>query len=204
MSVQGRAPDGRDGGGPCALPPGQRLAPTWSSSTYGKVPQLDARTWSLTVGGATADGRQHRLDHEALAHLPRVEVTGGLHCVDRHTVPGLRWSGVRLREVVALAPPGEGARYAVLAATRGYASAVQLEDLLHPDSLLATHVDGEPLTPEHGWPARAVLPHLYGFKGPKWLVEITYHEVPQQGYWERHGYHPRGRVALEERWAYQG
>lgn len=185
------------------LPPGQRATGRWLPSTYGRVPRLDPQAWTLTVGGATEDGGFSVLDRQALSVLETVEVAAGLHCVDRHSVPGLRWSGWRLRDVVALAPPHSGARYALLAAARGYSSAVLLEDLLHPDALLATHVDGEPLRPEHGWPARAVLPHLYGFKGPKWVVELTYHHEPQAGYWESHGYHPRGRVALEERWAHQ-
>ncbi|MDO5635470.1 MAG: molybdopterin-dependent oxidoreductase [Micrococcus sp.] len=185
------------------LPPGQRAAP-WRPITYGRVPQVDPDTWTLTVGGATRDGGLTVLDRAALAQLPWVEVVGGLHCVARTSVPQLRWGGWRLRDVVALAPPEEGVTHVLLAAVRGYAASVALDDLLHPDSLLATHAQGEPLTAEHGWPARAVLPQLYGFKGPKWLVELTYHHGPQPGWWESHGYHPRARVALEERWAHQG
>ncbi len=187
---------------PGALPPGQRAASTWRASHYGRVPTIDPDSWTLTLCGATADGLLV-LDLAALQALPHVELTAGLHCVDRHSVPAIRWGGVRLQELIALAPPEKGARHALLAARRGYSSSVLLEDLLHPDALLATHADGEPLTPEHGWPARVVLPHLYGFKGPKWIAEISYHHTPQEGYWESHGYHHRGRVALEERWAHQ-
>jgi DMSO/TMAO reductase YedYZ molybdopterin-dependent catalytic subunit len=185
------------------LPPGQRRTARWRPSTYGRVPRLDPDAWTLTVEGATRDGGVHVLDRPALEALGRVEVDAALHCVDRHSVTGLRWSGWRMRDVVALAPPADQAEHALLVAARGYAAAVLLEDLTHPDALLATHVDGEPLTPEHGWPARVVLPHLYGFKGPKWVVEVVYSDVRPQGYWEAHGYHPRGRVALEERWGYQ-
>lgn len=185
------------------LPPGQRATRTWRASHYGRVPQLEAEEWTLTVAGATRDGSCTILDWDTLVELPDVEVAAGLHCVDRHTVPDLTWGGVRMRDVIALAPPAGSATHALLAAVRGYSSAVLLEDLLHPDALLAYRVDGEPLTPEHGWPARVVLPHLYGFKGPKWVVELTYHHEPQQGWWESHGYHPRGRVSHEERWAHQ-
>lgn len=186
------------------LPPGQRPAPQWRASHYGKVPRLDADRWRLSVNGATRDGGVLVIDSDLLDTLPWVEVEAGLHCVDRHSVLGLRWGGVRIRDVVALAPPQSGVTHVLLAAARGYASSVLVEDLVHEDSLLATHVDGRPLTPEHGWPVRAVLPHLYGFKGPKWLVEMTYHHgAPEQGWWESRGYHPRGRVELEERWAHQ-
>ncbi|MGO0576400.1 molybdopterin-dependent oxidoreductase [Ornithinimicrobium panacihumi] len=186
-----------------ALPPGQRRAPTWQASHYGKVPLISADRWTLRVGGCTDGGGVTVLDHAMLSDLPRVEVEAGLHCVDRRSIPGLRWGGVPMAEIVALAPPEPGAAHVLLAAARGFSSAVLVEDLVHPDALLATHVDGEPLTPEHGWPARVVLPHLYGFKGPKWVAELTYHHVAVPGYWESHGYHPRGRVALEERWAHQ-
>ncbi|HSP60144.1 MAG TPA: molybdopterin-dependent oxidoreductase [Ornithinimicrobium sp.] len=196
---------GADGPGETqALPPGQRPAGRWQASHYGKVPQVDGDRWRLTVRGATADGGLTVVDRGMLAQLEFVEVAAPLHCVDRHSVPGLRWGGVRLADIVGTAPPEEGARHVLLAAARGYSSAVLLEDLLAPDALLATHVDGEPLTREHGWPARVVLPHLYGFKGPKWIAEISYHHTEQQGYWEARGWHPRGRVDLEERWAHQG
>lgn len=186
------------------LPPGQRVVTSRQPSHYGRVPQVDPERWRLTIGGATREGGATVLDLAALAALPFVEVNGALHCVARTSVVGLRWGGVRMLDLVALAPPEEGVGHVLLAAVRGYASCVHLEDLLHPDSLLATHLDGVPLTPEHGWPARVVMPHLYGFKGPKWVVELTYHHQPQQGWWESHGYHPRGRVLQEERWAHQG
>lgn len=194
---------GGEGGVPAALPPGQRSTRTWRPSHYGRVPHLDADRWTLTVAGATRDGGVTLLDWEALGALDDVEVGAGLHCVDRHSVPDLVWGGVRMRDVLDLAPPEDGVEHVVLAAVRGYSSAVLLEDLRHPDALLAYRVDGGPLTPEHGWPARIVLPHLYGFKGPKWVVEVAYHHHPQQGWWESHGYHPRGRVDQEERWAHQ-
>jgi DMSO/TMAO reductase YedYZ molybdopterin-dependent catalytic subunit len=185
------------------LPPGQRETP-WRPVHYGRVPRVDPERWSLSVGGQTRDGGLTVLDAEALDALPRVEVEARLHCVARTSTPPLRWGGVRMRELVALAPPEDGAEHVLLAAARGYAACVALADLVHPDSLLATHVAGRPLTPEQGWPARVVLPHLYGFKGPKWVAELTYHHRPQQGWWESHGYHPRARVGHEERFAHQG
>ena len=197
-------PGGRSGRDPGrGLPPGPRATRTWRASHYGRVPTLEAEGWTLRVGGETLDGGVRVLTWDDLADLPDVEVEADLHCVDRHSVTGLRWGGVRMRDVLALAPPAPGSEHVLLAAVRGYAAAVHLEELRHPDALLAHSVDGEPLSPEHGWPARVVLPHLYGFKGPKWVVEATYHREPQQGWWESHGYHPRGRVAREERFAHQ-
>lgn len=194
---------GPGGQGEDGLPPGQRPAP-WRPVHYGRVPRLDQDGWRLTVGGATRDGGVTVLDRRALAELTPTQVVARLHCVARTSTPPLRWGGVRMRDLVALAPPADGATHVLLAAVRGYAAGVALEDLVHPDSLLATHVDDAPLTAEQGAPARVVMPHLYGFKGPKWVVEMTYHHEPQQGWWESHGYHPRARVGHEERWAHQG
>lgn len=186
------------------LPPGQRPAARWQASHYGKIPPVDPERWTLTIGGDTRDGAGLVLGIAELEQLPRVEVSTGLHCVDRHSVPSIRWGGIPLRKLVALAPPAPAAEHVLLAARRGYAASVLVDDLLHPEALLATHADGAPLSPAHGWPARVVLPHLYGFKGPKWIAELTYHHEPQTGYWEARGYHPRGRVDREERWAHQG
>lgn len=199
MPGQGRTP--AEG---AVLPPGQRAAARWRPSHYGGVPTLRPESWRLAIGGTTRSGGTTVLDLVALAQLPLTELVAPLHCVDRHSVLAVRWGGVRLADVLALEPPEEGADHVLLAAARGYSSSLPLVELHHPDALLATHADGEPLTPEHGWPARVVLPHLYGFKGPKWVAQITYHREPQQGWWESRGYHPRGRADLEERWAHQG
>lgn len=185
------------------LPPGQRRAARWRASHYGRVPVLDPQTWRLVLGGATRSGGRTVLDLAALQDLPFTELDAPLHCVDRHTVPSIRWGGVPLAALLDLEPPAGDAAHVLLAAARGYSSSLPLAELHHPAALLATHADGEPLTPEHGWPARVVLPHLYGFKGPKWILEITYHHDPQQGWWEERGYHARGRADLEERWAHQ-
>ena len=199
MAGQGRTPREE-----VVLPPGQRATSRWRASHYGGVPELDPGSWRLTVGGATRSGGATVLDLPTLRQLPFTELVAPLHCVDRHTVPAILWGGVRLADVLALEPPEEAARQVLLVAARGYSSSLPLAELHHPDALLATHADGEPLTPEHGWPARVVLPHLYGFKGPKWVVQISFHREPQEGWWEARGYHPRGRVDLEERWAHQG
>ncbi len=186
-----------------ALPPGQRPATRWRPSHYGRVPVIDPAAWRLVLAGATRSGGRTVLGLADLQDLPFAELDAPLHCVDRHSVPSVRWGGVPLAALLDLEPPADDAGHVLLAAARGYSSSLPLEELAHPQAMLATHADGEPLAPEHGWPARVVLPHLYGFKGPKWVLEITYHRDPQEGWWEQRGYHPRGRADLEERWAHQ-
>jgi DMSO/TMAO reductase YedYZ molybdopterin-dependent catalytic subunit len=170
---------------------------------YGPVPHDRGDRWSLTITGATDSGRDHELDAGQLAALPRTTVTGDLHCVTRWTVPDNTWAGVAVRTILERYPPADGAEYAMVWAEYGYGASLRMEDLASPRALLATHHDGEPLTPEHGWPLRLVVPHLYGYKGPKWVRGIEYLTEPGRGFWEQRGYHGVGDAWREERWAYQ-
>jgi DMSO/TMAO reductase YedYZ molybdopterin-dependent catalytic subunit len=186
-----------------ALPPGQRPAAGWPVLHYGPVPHDRGERWDLRVNGATEDGEEHVLDAAQFAALPRTDIRGDLHCVTRWSVPDNRWSGVAARTLIDLVPPAPGADYVMVWAEYGYSANLRLEDLASPRTLLATHHDGEPLTPEHGWPLRLVVPHLYAYKGPKWLRGVEYLTEPGRGFWEQRGYHATGDAWREERWSYQ-
>lgn len=201
--VSGDGPERRSLADPRTLPPGQRRSATLRSVHYGRVPRIDLATWSLSIGGETQDGGVTRLSWDDFCALPRTSVRADHHCVAKYTTEDLVWSGVSAREVVHLAPPATGVEHVILSATYGYSSSVRLEDLLSARALFATHLGGEPLTPEHGWPVRLVLPHLYGFKGPKWVAEVDYRSEPERGFWEQRGYHLTGDVWREERYSYQ-
>ncbi len=186
-----------------ALPPGQRLAVDWPVLHYGPVPRLRPESWDLTVGGATADGEVHSLDHAAFAALPTVEVVGDLHCVTRWSVPGCAWGGVAARTLLDLHPPAADVEHVMVWAEYGYSANLRLEDLASPRAVFATHRDREPITPEHGWPLRLVVPHLYAWKGPKWVRGIEYLTEPARGFWEVRGYHEHADPWREERYSYQ-
>lgn len=188
---------------PRAMPPGQRLTESLRPVHYGRVPTVDLTTWSLRIGGETLSGDPTSLTWQEFCELPRVEVTADHHCVSRYTTQDLTWSGVAARTVIELAPPADDVDYVLLSAAYGYSTNVRLEDLASARAVFATHLDGEPLTPEHGWPVRLVLPHLYGWKGPKWIREVDYLRHPERGFWEQRGYHFTGDVWREERYAYQ-
>lgn len=188
---------------PRPLPPGQRRRDRLRPIHYGRVPRLDLDSWSLTISGETADGGVTRLTWADFSALPATEVTADHHCVSRVSVQDVRWSGVATRTVVDLAPPASNARYVIASAVYGYHTNVTVDDLMSPRGLIATHLDGVPLTPEHGWPARLILPHLYGWKGPKWLLALEYSTTPRRGFWEQQGYHFVGDVWREERYAHQ-
>lgn len=185
------------------LPPGQSLAKGFPVRHYGPVPKFRPDTWRLVVNGATADGADHHLDVEAFAALPRGTATGDLHCVSRWSVLDNVWEGVLVGTLVERIPPADDVTHVMAWAEYGYSTNLALHDFMSPRSILATHVNGEPLTPEHGWPLRLVVPHLYSFKGPKWLRMIEYLTADRRGFWEERGYHRTGDPWQEERYSYQ-
>jgi DMSO/TMAO reductase YedYZ molybdopterin-dependent catalytic subunit len=186
-----------------SLPPGQRLLPALPVMHYGPVPRARPERWRFTVGGSTRAGQDRELLLAELLDLPRVEVLADLHCATHWTVLDRLWAGVAARDVVALAPPADGVEHVLVFAEYGYAATVRLEDLVSARALLATHLDGEALSPEHGAPLRLVIPHLYSWKGPKWVRGWNYLTTPERGFWEERGYHMRGDAWREERYAYQ-
>jgi DMSO/TMAO reductase YedYZ molybdopterin-dependent catalytic subunit len=185
------------------VPPGQRLSPVLRPVQYGRVPHIDLATWSLRIGGDTLRGEVLTLSWADLLSLPQTSLRADHHCVSRHTTQDLEWSGVAARTVLELAPPADDVESVLVSAARGYSSSIRVEDLSSPRAVFATHLGGQPLSPEHGWPLRLVLPHLYGWKGPKWVVAVDYQRYVERGFWEQRGYHMTGDVWREERFSYQ-
>lgn len=185
------------------MPPGQRLSPVLRPVQYGRVPHIDLATWSLRIGGDTLKGEVLTLSWADLLSLPQTSLRADHHCVSRHTTQDLEWSGVAARTVLELAPPADDVESVLVSAARGYSSSIRVEDLSSPRAVFATHLGGQPLSPEHGWPLRLVLPHLYGWKGPKWVVAVDYQRYVERGFWEQRGYHMTGDVWREERFSYQ-
>ncbi|HLS03159.1 MAG TPA: molybdopterin-dependent oxidoreductase [Actinomycetales bacterium] len=188
---------------PRALPPGQRLVHELPIMHYGPVPRPRPDRWNFTVGGETHDGKEHHLTWDELAQLPEIEVTADLHCATHWSVLDNHWRGFPAREVIELFPPADHIRHVVVYAEYGYAANVQLADLASPRAILATHHNGEPLTTEHGAPLRLIIPHLYSWKGPKWVRGWEYHTEVQRGFWEDRGYHIIGDAWREERYSHQ-
>ena len=188
---------------PRALPPGQKTANGFPIRHYGPVPRFRPDTWRLTVNGATADGAEHHLDVQDFAALHRDRVVGDLHCVTKWTVLDNVWEGVLARTLMAAVPPAAGVTHVMAWAEYGYSTNLRIEDFDSAHTILATHRGGAPLTAEHGWPLRLVVPHLYGYKGPKWLRMIEYLTAERRGYWEERGYHTIGSPWYEQRYSYQ-
>lgn len=185
------------------LPPGQRAQASWPVLHYGPVPRFKPERWDFQVYGATSDGAKRAWDYQAFQALPTDQVEADLHCVTKFTLLDNVWSGVAAKTLVELAPPADDATHAMVWAEYGYSANLRLEDLLRDSTIFATHRNGEPLTPEHGFPLRLVVPHLYAWKGPKWVRAIEYLVVDQRGFWEERGYHNVGDPWREQRYSYQ-
>lgn len=186
-----------------SLPPGQHLLPQAPIMHYGPVPRPRPDRWDFTVGGRTAAGHDHVLGLDEVLGLPQLEVVADLHCSARWSTLDEAWSGVSARALVERYPPAEGIEEVLVFAEFGYSSSVRLEDLLSARALLATHHDGQPLSQERGAPLRLILPHLYSWKGPKWVRGWNYLPAAERGFWEERGYHLRGDAWREERYSYQ-
>lgn len=190
-------------GEPRPVPPGQRLRQGLTPLHYGPVPHSDLSTWSLQIGGYTDSGKGFAISYAELQALPTVTVRADHHCVAKMSVQGLAWTGVAASTLLALAPPAPYVEQVLLSAEYGYSSNVRLSDLESAGAVFAWELDGAPLTPEHGWPLRLVLPHLYGFKGPKWVRTMDYLDHPQRGFWEQRGYHFTADAWAEQRYSHQ-
>lgn len=181
------------------LPPGQVRTDKWPVLHHGLVPNVDLASWDLTVDGLVEHAQ--RWNWEEFKLLPRARVHSDIHCVTRWSRYDNLWEGVSLRSVIAMAGPKPEARFAIIHAEQGFTTNLPLTELLADDVLLADTHDGQPLTPDHGWPLRLVVPRRYFWKSAKWIrrIELAGHDAP--GFWERNGYHNEADPWREERFA---
>jgi DMSO/TMAO reductase YedYZ molybdopterin-dependent catalytic subunit len=179
------------------LPPGQSLTLKWPVLHYGSVPRFDAARWNFQISGLVE--KPVRLSWEEFNKLPQTEVTADFHCVTRWSRFDNRWRGVSTAEILKLAPPLPDARFVLVHAEAGYTANIPLADFARPESLFAFLHDGEPLTAEHGYPVRLIVPNLYAWKSVKWVRGIEFLASDQPGFWEQNGYHMYGDPLKEQR-----
>jgi len=182
---------------PSNSPRGQRYIDDFVIYRILGSPVVDPDSWRFRVEGLVANPLT--LSFEDVLSLSRAAVVRDFHCVTGWSVASVKWEGVRLRLIAEMAGVKEGARWVYMEGLDGYSSVVPLEDFLSDEALLVLAINGRPLTHEQGFPARIFIPHLYGWKGVKWVHRIEFRENYLDGFWEALGYHQRGNVFLEER-----
>jgi DMSO/TMAO reductase YedYZ molybdopterin-dependent catalytic subunit len=181
------------------LPPGQTQVIQWPVLTYGPTPHIDLNTWTLTIDGAV--NKPITIDWKTFNKLPTSTMLTDIHCVTRWSRLGMEWQGVTIDELIALAGGlTNEARFMIASCYGGYTTNLPIADITTERAMVAKIAHDEPLTPEHGGPARLFVPHLYFWKSAKYIEKLTFTAEDEPGFWEVNGYHNYGDPWLEQRY----
>ena len=192
------------------LPPGQALTLKFPVLHYGPVPPFNPATWDFRVWGEVEG--ENRWSWDEFNQLPRTIVTMDLHCVTRWSKFDTVWEGVSVKTLIdsGLIKPKPEAKFIMQHAEYGFTVNLPLEVVLQDNFLLATHFNGEPITPDHGYPLRGVIGDIpnrtdlkspYLWKGAKWLRGLEFMSRDRLGFWEKAGYSNSADIWKEERFA---
>lgn len=181
------------------IPAGQSRTRKWPVLDASGTPSIDLAKWRLILEGLVE--KPIALTWEEFLRLPRVKVFSDFHCVTRWSRLGNVWEGVSTRTLVELAGGLRPEAKFVVAYgyDHGWTTNLPVEYFLSEDALVAIKHDGEDLSPEHGAPARLIVPQLYAWKSAKWVGVIEFVEKDRPGFWERNGYHMLGDPWKEQR-----
>ena len=180
------------------VPPGQYLTQKWPVLHYGPVPPFNPKTWDLRVFGNVEN--EFKLNWEEFQKLDQTTVTADMHCVTTWSRLDQHWEGIPFSKIIELAKPKADSKFVIAHSEYGFTANTPLEYCLRDDCLIALRANGEPLTAEHGSPARLVVARLYAWKSAKWLRGIEFSDTDKPGFWERNGYHNTGDPWKEQRY----
>jgi DMSO/TMAO reductase YedYZ molybdopterin-dependent catalytic subunit len=161
--------------------------------------EFDPEQWDFRAYGLVDNAV--RLNWVEFGQLPQSEHVTDFHCVTRWSRFENNWRGVAVRDLLALVKPSATASHVLIHAEQGYTTNVSIADLDREDVILATHHDGLPLAPDHGYPLQLIVPHLYSWKSAKWLRGMEFLDRDQAGFWEKNGYHMHGDPWKEQRFS---
>ncbi len=180
------------------LPPGQHLTTDFPVLSAGPTPHTTLEEWGFTIHGEVE--QPVSWPWEEFLALPTETVTVDIHCVTKWSKLDTTWTGVSVDTLLERIETS--AEYLTAWSDGGYTTNLTLEDVTDGKAWVAYEYDGKPLEPEHGGPARLLVPHLYFWKSAKWVRGLTLTADDEPGFWENYGYHNRGDPWLEQR--YQG
>jgi DMSO/TMAO reductase YedYZ molybdopterin-dependent catalytic subunit len=181
---------------PERLPPGQYVTHDFPVLSAGPTPRVPLDRWNFTITGLVDQPRSWTWDQ--FDALPKETVTHDIHCVTKWSKWGTTWTGVSLD--VLLEGIETAATHVMASSHGGYTTNLPLADLRQGRAWIATGYDDAPLAPEHGGPARLLVPHLYFWKSAKWVRGIELLGGDSPGFWERNGYHNYGDPWREQRY----
>jgi DMSO/TMAO reductase YedYZ molybdopterin-dependent catalytic subunit len=175
------------------------IADLYTIFSTARAARVDLDRWRLRVDGLVAQSQT--LTYPGLRAWPRVDQLTTLECISNEVggnlIGTIRWSGVRLRDLLAAAGLTTSAAFVVLRSVDGYADSIPLARALDPDVLIAYGMNGTALSADHGFPCRLIVPGLYGYKNVKWLSDIIITEADEPGFWERRGWSDAAMVKTQ-------
>jgi len=183
---------------PRRVPPGQHVVRDFPVLSAGPTPHTPLDEWSFTISGAVRDAVSW--PWQEFVDLPAETITVDIHCVTKWSKLDTVWKGVSIDTL--LADVETDARFVTAWCDGGYTTNVPLEDVVGGKAWIAYEYGGATLEPQHGGPARLLVPHLYFWKSAKWVRGLELHERDEPGFWERYGYHNYGDPWRQQR--YQG
>jgi DMSO/TMAO reductase YedYZ molybdopterin-dependent catalytic subunit len=179
------------------VPPGQYVTADFPVLSAGPTPNVPLNEWRLTISGQV--DKPLAWSWQELLALPAEHVTVDIHCVTKWTKLDTTWKGVSVDTLLKDVPTA--AEFVMAHSYGGYTTNLPLEDVTDGKAWVAYEFGGEPLEPEHGGPARLLVPHLYFWKSAKWIRGLELRNEDEPGFWEGYGYHNYGDPWREQRYA---
>lgn len=180
-----------------SLPPGQFVTDKLPALTYGHTPEINLDQWELHISGLVENELKYTW-HEFLK-LPTQIIKAPFHCVTKWSRLNNCWEGPLFTEIAKLVKPKSEAKFVIIHCFAEYHTNIALEVLMNGSALLAHKLDNNPLSIEHGWPLRLVVPERYGWKSAKWIKGLEFVAEDRPGFWETRGYHNDGDPWKEQR-----
>ncbi len=184
------------------LPPGQRLLSDpdqFPVLDLGSRPNISPEDYRLEISGLVENPVTLSLDE--LKKLPATDITADFHCVTRWSKFDIKWRGVLYKDIAALVKPQPEAQFIIEYGNDSYSTNLPIADAVQPDVIVVYELYGQPIPLEHGGPVRMLVPHLYGWKGSKFLRKLDFVAQDRPGFWEVRGYNNHGDPWTEERYS---
>ena len=180
------------------VPPGQAVTQKFPVLSYGQIPSIDLSTWTFEIMGLV----EQPLKFSWEEYLARANdtVMADFHCVTGWSRLDNNWEGLIIRDLLEEAKVRSNATHVMAHCYGGYTTNLPLSALQSPDVLIAHRHDGAPLDPEHGGPARLIIPDRYAYKSAKWIKAIELMPENKRGFWEVHGYNSNADPWRSERY----
>ena len=178
------------------VPPNQKSVKKLPVLHYGPIPSFDEESWDLEIFGQVKKAKKYK--YQEMINLEKSEVFCDIHCVTTWSKLNTTWAGILVTDLLKEIELLPEAKFVVIHAEHGFTTNMALQDFLSQDVILATELDGEQLSPKHGFPLRLVVPKLYFWKSAKWIRKIEFTSENRRGFWERNGYHDHGDPWSEE------